>query len=225
MPLIVTGGDGALFHQLQKLQAPFPEIVIEAKGRGNALARDLRALPAPAAVDLMAVEVIPERGAPYLRLCGSSVSFGYPTLVTRLAEHFRPLRRLSYAAASVLAWPSAQEFRIGYDGSPLEKQRLTGILLNNTKHVGGFVGFPEASCQDGLADVMEMTALYPSQMLHNVTSMLQLPVWRPSRFLQVGAAEIHAPAAQELMLDGELIPGVAGLRLRMMPAALVCRTL
>lgn len=225
MPLIVTGGDGALFHQLQKLSVPFPEIAIVPNGRGNALARDLRHLPAPVAVDLMEVEVTPASGAPYRRLCGSSVAFGYPVLVTRLAESLRPLRRLSYAAASAAAWPTPQDFRIGYQGGPLELRRLTGILVNNTRHVGGFIGFPEASCQDGLADVMELRSNYPSQMLHNVTSILRMPVWRPARFLQVRQAEIHAPEPQELMLDGELIAGIASVRVTILPGVLLCQAL
>ena len=37
MPLIVSGGDGTLFHLLQHLRPPFPEIAIAPKGRENAL--------------------------------------------------------------------------------------------------------------------------------------------------------------------------------------------
>ncbi|WP_321477211.1 hypothetical protein [uncultured Paludibaculum sp.] len=225
MPLIVTGGDGALYHELQKLRVPFPEVVILPTGRGNALARDLRRLPAPATIDLMEVEVIPDCGAPYKRLCGSSVSFGYATQVTRQAERFRPLRRLSYAAGSVVTWPQMLTFHIGYEGGALEARRLTGVLINNTRHVGGFVGFPEASCTDGLADVMETRSGYASQMLHNVSSMLRLHVWRPARRFQAREAEVHAPVPRELMLDGELVSGIVAIRVKMLPGALVCRAL
>lgn len=225
MALIVTGGDGALHYELQKLRAPFPEVVLVPKGRGNALARDLRQLPAPAAVDLLEVEITPARGAPYRRLCGSSVSFGYATQVTRLAERFRPLRRLSYAAASSVAWPRAQEFQIRYDGHPFESRRLTGVLINNTRHVGGFVGFPRASCQDGLADVMETRSGYAAQVLHNLTSMLRIHVWCPARMLQAGEAEIHASSPQELMLDGELLDEVNAIKLKVWPGAIHCRAL
>lgn len=223
MPLTVTGGDGALYHALQHLAPPFPEITLIPKGRGNALARDLRAMPAVAAIDVLEVEIQPAHGASYRRWCTSSVSFGYATEVTRRAERFRPLRRLSYAAASTLSRPRWQDFWVRFGTEPAQIRRLTGVLVNNTRHVGGFVGFPQASCADGMADVMETRSGYPAQMLHNIFSMLKLHVWCPARFTQVRAAEIRAPHPQQLMLDGELVDGIIAVKITVHPGLLRCR--
>jgi len=224
-PFVVSGGDGTLFHLLQKLRPPFPTIAIVPKGRGNALARDLRALLPPVAIDLMQVEVQPTNSAPFRCLCASSVSFGYPTIVTRRALAFRRLRRLSYAAASTVTVPRRQVFQIQYDQEPLQTRTLTGVLINNTRHVGGFVALPDASCHDGLVDAMELRSNFVSQMAHHLSAMSNLNCWTPARIRQIGAATLRPESPQELMLDGELFPNVAAITLRVLPAALPCLVL
>lgn len=224
--LVVSGGDGAIFYLLQTLRLPYPTLAIRAGGRGNALARDLRAIPVhtaqPVTIDLMEVEIEPVEGALYTRLCASSVSFGFPTTVTRTSLRFRSLRRLSYAAACGVTIPARQTFQIQYDGGMFETKTLTGILINNTRHVGGFVAFPHASCHDGHVDAMELRSGYFGQIAHNLSSMSRADLYTPARITPITRAEVRPERPQELMLDGELFPSVRAIRLQVRPAALAC---
>lgn len=220
--LVVSGGDGAIFYLLQTLQPPYPTLAIRPAGRGNALARDLRAIAGPVTVDLMEVEIEPVDGEPYTRLCASSVSFGFPTTVTRTSLRFRSLRRLSYAAACGATIPRQQSIQIQYDGAMFETKTLTGVLINNTRHVGGFVAFPGASCHDGRVDAMELRSGYLGQIVHNLSSMSRADLYTPARITPVTQAAIRPEHPQELMLDGELFPAVQGIQMRVRPAAIAC---
>jgi len=222
MPILVSGGDGTLFHFLRFLRPPFPEIVIAPTGRGNALARDLRGLRQPVPIDLIEVEVHPENGEPFVCHCASSLGFGYSQEVTRRSLAFRRLRRFSYAAASTLSLPTNQVFLVQYDHGEFASKSLTGILVNNTRHIGGFVAFPDASCRDGILEAMETRSGYASQMAHNLSSMARSGVWMPARVSPITSARIKPAQPQCLMLDGELVPAVAEVRLRVLPGALRC---
>ena len=220
--LVVSGGDGAIFHLLQTLRPPYPTLAIRPGGRGNALARDLRACTAPVAIDLMEVEVEPVDAEPYTRLCTSSISFGYPTTVTHTSHHFLSLRRFSYAAATCVTIPARQKLQMQYDGAMFETKPLTGVLINNTRHVGGFVAIPEASCHDGVVESMELNSSYFSQMAHNLSSMTRAGLFNPARITPITQAAMRPAHPQELMLDGELFPAIAAIRMRVRPAAIFC---
>ncbi|MBI5086438.1 MAG: hypothetical protein HZB13_17820 [Acidobacteria bacterium] len=146
--MIVSGGDGTLFHLLRHLRPPFPEIAIVPSGRGNALARDLRPNQSHVAIDLMEVTVLPADGAPWSCWCASSVGCGYPAEVTRAALRFRRLRRFSYAAATAVTAPRRARYTISGGGHTATRE-LTGVLINNTRHVGGFIAFPLLPLPDG----------------------------------------------------------------------------
>lgn len=223
--IVVSGGDGTLFHLLRHLRPPLPEIAIVPSGRGNALAYHLRRSGGPLQVDLMEVRVTPVEGEPWSCLCGSSVAFGYPTVVTELAARFRPLRRYCYAAASALTWPRRQPIAVRYSGGGFETRPLTGILINNTRYVGGFIAFPEASLEDGLVEAMELGAGYLSQMAHHLSAMSGAKLWMPARVQQVREVSIRPEVPQALMLDGEVVPGVAEVGVRVLAGVLRCRAL
>jgi diacylglycerol kinase family enzyme len=225
MPLIVSGGDGTLFHLLQHLRPPFPDIAIVPAGRGNALARDLLSAPEPVAVDVLEAAVTPAAQIPFTAWCLSSVAFGYPVTVTRRSLALRRLHRLSYAAASVITRPRRQTFSLSLNGEPALTRSLTGILVNNTRHIGGFVAIPSASCSDGFADCMELSSLYLSQMAHHLSAISRADCYAPARVTRIQAAVITPPQPQELMLDGELIPAIARIDPRLSPAAIRCSVL
>lgn len=225
MPLIVSGGDGTLFHLLQHLRPPFPEIAIVPKGRGNALARDLMPSRGPVDIDLLEVRVTPASGSGFTCYCASSVSFGYPTAVTRRSLAFRRLRRLSYAAATAVTAPRFESLTLSLDDEHPRTRPLAGVLVNNTRHVGGFVALPQASCSDGLADCMELSAGYVSQMAHNLAAMAGSSLWMPARVTRFRTAALIPDTPSELMLDGELFPAVSGIEIRVLPAALRCSCL
>lgn len=220
--LVVSGGDGAIFHLLQTLRPPYPTLAVVPGGRGNALARDLRACGGTVLIDLMEVTVEPADGDPYTRLCASSVSFGYPADVTRASLTFQRLRRFSYAAASCVTMPRSQALQIQYDAKMFETKTLTGVLINNTRHVGGFVALPDACCHDGHVESMELRSGYLAQMAHNLSAMFRADIFMPARVTPITQAVIRPSHPQELMLDGELIPAVTSIQMRVRPAALSC---
>jgi diacylglycerol kinase family enzyme len=224
--LHIAGGDGALFHAINAPDYRGQAVALSPRGRGNALARDLRRLAEPdgfTAIDLIETRITPARGGEFVRLCASSVAFGYPSQVTLKAERLRFLRRLSYAAAGLLTVPCPIGVEIGYDGARPAARQLRGILVNNTRHVGGFTAIREALVDDGLADVLELDAGYLSQTLHNLSEVTGLGLWRPARHVQFRTAEIRTAEPSLLMLDGELVEDVVVVSLAVRPISLRIR--
>lgn len=224
--LHVNGGDGALFRAINAPDYNGQAVVLTPRGRGNALARDLRRRGTPnefAAIDLIETRITPARGGEFVRLCASSVAFGYPSHVTHKAERLRLLRRLSYAAAGLLTAPCPIDIEIGYDGARPGPRRLRGILVNNTRHVGGFTAIREAQVDDGFADALELDAGYLSQTLHNLSEVTGLGLWRPARHVQFRTAWIRVAEPSLLMLDGELVDEVIAVRLTVRPQLLSVR--
>jgi diacylglycerol kinase family enzyme len=103
-----------------------------------------------------------------------------------------------------------------------ETKTLTGVLINNTRHVGGFVAFPRASCHDGRVEAMELSSGYLAQMAHHLSAMSRADLYTPARITPITQAAIRPPHPQELMLDGELFPEVAAISMRVRPAAICC---
>lgn len=224
--LHIAGGDGALFHAINAPDYRGQAVLLTPRGRGNALARDLRHRARPGeftAIDMLEARIRPASGEEFVRLCTSSVAFGYPSKVTSKAERLRLLRRLSYAAAGLLTVPQPVDLGIAYDGALPEPRRLRGILVNNTRHVGGFTAIREARVDDGLADVLELDAGYLSQTLHNLSEVTGLGLWRPARHVQFRTAQIRMAEPSLLMLDGELVEDVIAVSLTVRPQLLSIR--
>ncbi|MBA3976329.1 MAG: hypothetical protein C0504_19140 [Candidatus Solibacter sp.] len=224
--LNTIGGDGALFHAINAPDYRGQAVMLTPRGRGNALARDLRHRARPdefTAVDLIEVRIRPAAGGEFVRLCASSVAFGYPSRLTVKSNRLRLLRRLSYAAAGLLTVPRPIDLDISYDGARPQQRRLRGILVNNTRHAGGFTAIREAQVDDGLADVLELDAGYLSQTLHNLSEVTGLGLWRPARHVQFRTAQIRVAEPSLLMLDGELVEAVLAVSLTVRPQLLSIR--
>lgn len=224
--LRIRGGDGRLFHAINSPQYRGEAIELTPGGRGNALARDLARRQDRGdfvAIDLIETVIYPAGGAPYMRRCASSVAFGYPSGLTRRAEKLRFLGRLSYAAAGLVTLPRELMMQVAYDGSFAGRKTLTGILVNNTRHVGGFTAIREAEVDDGIIDALELRAGYLSQTAHNLSEVTGLGLWHPARHVQFRSAVIRVEQPSTLMLDGELIDGVTGVELRVLPEVLRIR--
>jgi diacylglycerol kinase family enzyme len=232
--IVVAGGDGTLYEVLQHLDLARQRVAILPAGRGNALARDLGAhslLDAIAAVaqerpihiDLMEVTLETADGEiRRVRVC-SSVGFGYPSRVTRSANNrLRMFNGYSYAAASVIVPPRKREYEIRYDDGAPRSMKLTGILANNTQHVGSFLALPNGNCRDGRFDVIELSAGWIGQLGHNASTLCGLHCYAPARFLAAARAEVRPDTPSELMLDGELVADVVRIQMRILPGALRC---
>lgn len=224
--LRIVGGDGRLFQAINSRDHRGQSILLKPGGRGNALGRDLarrKDRGSFVAIDLIEAAIHPAKGAPIIRRCASSAAFGYPSDLTRKAEKLRPLGRLSYAAAGLVTVPRMRMIEIAYDGAPPERKTLMGILVNNTRHVGGFTAIREAQIDDGLVDVLELNAGYMSQTAHNLSEVAGLGLWRPARHVQFRRASIRVETPSLLMLDGELMDGILAVDLVVLPGALRIR--
>ncbi len=221
-PIWVAGGDGTLFHLLCRLDPPWPPIVLVPSGRGNALARDIGA-GREACVDGMRVRAARPSGGSFECYSLSSVGLGYPADVTRRSFPLRFLRRLSYAGAALFTLPRWSEYEISLDGEPPRRARLRGVLVNNTRYTGGFEALPRASSSDGVAECLELTAGYVSQMAHNLSVISRLHWYAPASVRRARRARIAPARPAELMIDGELVGDVECVEIEVAPRALRIR--
>jgi len=218
----VAGGDGTLFHLLCRLALPWPPVVLVPAGRGNALARDI-GRGREACVDVIRVRAARPGGGSMECYSLSSVGLGYPADITRRSFPLRFLRRLSYAGAALFTLPRWNEYEISLDGEPARRARLRGVLVNNTRYTGGFEALPRTSSSDGVAECLELTAGYVSQMAHNLSVISKLHCYAPVRVRPVRRARIAPGRPMELMIDGELLGEVLSVDLEVVPRALRIR--
>jgi diacylglycerol kinase family enzyme len=220
--IVVAGGDGTLFHLLCRLKPPWAPVVLLPNGRGNALARDIGG-GREALVDAMRVRAAVASGEWLTCWSLSSIGLGYPAAVTRRAAGFRFLRRFSYAGAALFTLPEWSAYEISLDGEPARRERLRGVLINNTRYTGGFEALPQASSADGMTECLELTAGYLAQMAHNLSVMTGLHCYAPVRVRMVKRARITPAEPAELMVDGEMLGRVVSVEAEVMPRMLRVR--
>lgn len=224
--ILVVGGDGTLLEVLNGLDLRRQTVAVIATGRGNSLARDLELYPPergfaaltagrPLAIDLMEVRFQDADGRLRRILSASTVSAGYPASVARSARNgLRRFGKYSYAAAAALLRPTA----IGITIADGPARRLTGFVANNTRHMANFVALPEASCCDGVFEILELRAGYLGQTAHNLSALSGLGFYQPVTARQSRAVSVELNPARLLMIDGELYEGITSFDVRMMAA-------
>jgi len=230
--IAVAGGDGTLLEVLNGAAGAAPRLAVIPTGRGNSLARDLGVFPVAHAleclhssrvtrVDLIEVLFDDIGRARRRLLSASTVALGYPAAVVRSAgAHFRRLGGYCYAAAAVCLRPRPVAMRIAEETAAASRSSLTGLVVNNTRHLGNFLSLPHASCRDGSLDVMELRAGYWRQCAHNVSMLSGLQFYTPARLGRARSLALTLSEPHDLMVDGELFAGVVSLNVRIQPAAI-----
>jgi len=227
------GGDGTLFEILKGIDRKQQRIALIPTGTGNSLARDLGLLRRRAlldvihedesrSIDLMEVNVTTADGIESRHLAASTVALGYPAAVTLRAREIACLGSLSYATAAATIQPSHFSARVGYGDGIFQEMRLSGLIANNTRHLANFLGFPQASCCDGLFEIMEMDAGLVKQALHNLSALSGTRMYEPYPPRQASSAQVRLAAPQNLMMDGEIFPGAISIDICILPSALTC---
>lgn len=227
------GGDGTLFEILKGINRKQQRIALIPAGTGNSLARDLGPLRRSAlldvihgnesrSIDLMEVDVTTADGIESRHLAASTVALGYPAAVTLRAREMACLESTSYAAAATTISPSHFDACVGYGDGVSREMRLSGFIANNTRHLANFLGFPQASCCDGLFEIMEMDAGLVKQILHNLSALSGTRLYEPYPPRQARSAQVRLATPQNLMMDGEIFPGVVSIEIRILPSALEC---
>jgi diacylglycerol kinase (ATP) len=233
--LAAVGGDGTLHEILAGTARRMQPIALVPTGRGNSLARDLGLSSAldgihaietriSARIDLM--KVVLQRSGGRRRFChaASTVAVGYPVAVTQRADRsFRSAGTCCYVAAAIVesARPRRFAIELSCEGAPLRERALTGFIVNNTRHLANFVGFPDARYDDGKFEVMELDAGLLRQSVHNLAALcggrFGTPPARHAR-----AVDARFPEPTTVMVDGQIYPGVTSLQVRIAPSALAC---
>jgi diacylglycerol kinase family enzyme len=229
--IIVAGGDGTLLEVLSGSDHAGLKIAVLPVGRGNSLARDRRLYPLESAfaaiqagfsspIDLMEATFEHTNRRAGRSLSASTIALGYPATVTRTAgARFRPLGIYCYAAATAFLRPAPRQVRISQDGLGFTHRRLTGFVATNTRHMANFVALPDASCDDGHFDVMEMSSGFFRQTLHNLSMLSGLQFYNPIAPKPMTGLNLLLDRPQELMIDGELFGDVTSLKIRVRPRA------
>src|SRR5258706_9902557 len=104
-------------------------------------------------------------------------------------------------------------------GETFIAKSLTGLITNNTKHLGKFIGLPKACCSDGHLDVMEMSAGRFGQNLHNLSTLSRLQFYNPVELRPVTQMSVELDEPRDLMVDGELFSSVVAVKLAIRPGA------
>lgn len=228
--IAVVGGDGTLFEVLAGTQHDGPPLAIIPAGRGNCLALDLNVGSVPRAlqaiadgarvdVDMMVVEVAFADGRRGDYRAASTLAFGYVADTVARAGRLQRLGGYAYTAAAVCTRPRRAVVETSYGGETPSSQRLSGVVINNTRYLANFLAFPRASVSDGLIDVLELDVGWARQMLHNLAILSRSYFYNADRELQAAQMRFRLLEAGSLMIDGELLDGVAEFSVRCEPAA------
>ena len=233
--LAAVGGDGTVHEILGGNVRRALRVAVVPTGRGNSLARDLgltsalagiAAIEAQSAARIDLLDVVLEQTGGRRRFCrsASTVAVGYPVAATARADRsFRGAGSFCYLAAAIVeaAHPRRFAIEVSYDGVRAQGRTLTGFIANNTRHLANFVGFPDARCDDGRFDVMELDAGFLRQSAHNVAALCGSR-WAapPSSSATALDASLAEPAS--VMVDGQIYTSVTAIHVRIAPGALQC---
>lgn len=234
--LLIVGGDGTLHEVLRGLDGQDFVVAIVPAGTGNSLARDLGLNTMKAAleavrigrwlsIDLMRVSFKDGEGLERQSMAASTVALGYPVAATKIAEQrLKGLGRFCYPVAATLEalWQKRFAVQFRHSHAPRESYWLSGLLINNTRHVANFPAFPNASVQDGMLEVMELNAGFVKQVVHNVSILSRLNFYTPALIRREAFLIADLPSPQELMIDGEIYPEITNLKVEVLPRRLRC---
>jgi diacylglycerol kinase (ATP) len=230
--LAVVGGDGTLFEILKGLDRKRQCVAIVPSGRGNSLARDLGLFgkrPSLDAMDVNGSQQIDLMEVTFKDACGlelqnssaSTVALGYPAAVAKAAGGFpRRLGTFSYAAAAAFVRPVPFDIEISREDGSSKKTSLKLFIASNTRHLANFLVFPNASCRDGLIDLLELDAGFLGQSIHNVSGLFGSTLFSRNHVSRAKRVDLRLREPQELMIDGEIIPEIVSVRIRILPMAL-----
>ena len=233
---VVVGGDGTILEVIVGMQRERQHLAAIPTGRGNCLARDLgiktvadglTALRngSEICIDLMQVDINFNDGRECFYLSASTVALGYVVSVVERASSFRAAGPYGYALATLLTAPQFFRCRLGMPDSDDDERTMTGIIINNTVNLANFRAFRDAKLDDGLADMLILSAGWFRQTMHNFSLLSTLGIYDSGERSQSRSVSITLASPQTLMLDGQLLSNVTSVRVESVPAALCCRKL
>jgi diacylglycerol kinase family enzyme len=233
--LAVFGGDGTLAEVVNGMNLERQKLLMLAGGTGNGLARDLGLTSLEAAfaaaragrvrqLDLVRV-TFRQRSEEWSRLAISTASVGYAAEVVLLSNRFfKWLGALCYPLAATLQAARQTTFPLVLrldDNAPAE-QRLSNVMVNNTRHAGNFSAFRRSDPGDGQMEVLLARAGFGAQLLHNLAVLTRTYFYATAAEVTARTLTLDLPQPQRLMIDGELWEEVSRVRFEILPGKLRC---
>jgi diacylglycerol kinase family enzyme len=232
--LVAVGGDGTVAEVLTGMDCDAQRLAVIPAGTGNCLAIELGLRTARAAletlgagrsrhIDIMRAILRHSDGSTTHRCLASTAGMGYVTEVALLAKRrFSHFRGHAYAAAAGFVRPQLRDVRVSNDGNDESTMQLTGLLINNTSHVGTAQAFPAARFDDGLLDYFQFRSGWLRQCLHDLQMVTGIPVYGTPRPRRLKTIRLHFEAPETVVLDGDPFGNVCEMELSCQPAALNC---
>ncbi len=234
--IIAVSGDGTLHNIISNLDYTRKSIAIVAAGTGNSLGRDLGQsflshntkimIGKQHKIDLMKVNFIKSNGEHCSYISASTISVGYPALVTDNAnKRFKNLgSQLCYPVASLFNAFTCKKkpITISYDSTPPQKNILKGIMLTNTHHTANFVCLPNTTCNDGKAEAIYFNYSAFKQILHNISVLTKKYFLDPYFNTTFNHFKFELEQPDLLMIDGEIYEDVMSLEVKLLPSCLNC---
>ena len=235
--LVAVGGDGTVAEVLTGMDRNSQRLAIIPAGTGNCLAVELGLRTTRAAletlgggrsrnIDIMRAVLRHSDGATTRRCLASTAGMGYVTEVALLAKRrFSHFRGHAYAAAAGFVRPHLREVRLSSDGNDESTMQLTGLLINNTRHIGSAQAFPAARFDDGLLDYFQFRCGWLRQCLHDLQMVTGIPVYGTPRPRRLKTISLYFDTPETVVLDGDPFVHVREMELSCQPAALNCMEL
>lgn len=234
--IIAISGDGTLHNIISNLDYTRKSIAIVAAGTGNSLGRDLGQsflshntqimIGKKHKIDLMKVSFIKSNGDSYSFISASTISVGYPALVTDNAnKRFKKLgSQLCYPMASIFNAFTCKktQITISYDSTPPQKKIIKGIMLTNTHNTANFVCLPNTACNDGKAEAIEFNYRPFKQILYNISVLTKKYFIHPYFNTTFNQLKLELEQPDLLMIDGEIYEDVMSLEVKLLPGSLNC---
>jgi diacylglycerol kinase (ATP) len=235
--LVAVGGDGTVAEVLTGMDCGSQRLAVIPAGTGNCLAVDLGLGTVTTAleslgrgrsrrIDIIRAVLRHSDGSTTHRRLASTAGMGYVTEVALLAKrHFAHFRAHAYAAAAGFVRPQMREVRFRSDANDESTMQLTGLLVNNTRHVGSAQAFPAARFDDGLLDYFEFRCGWLRQCLHDLQMVTGIPVYGTPQPRRLKTIRLHFDAPETVVLDGDPFGQVNEMELSCQAAALNCMEL
>ena len=231
--IVVVGGDGmvhAAANAIAPLATEYPDVVlgIIALGSGNDFAR---AVGLVVDDEVSAAKACLEPAKPVDLLetsCGwvaTVATCGFPARVNRRANSMRrPKGSSKYTVATIAVLPSLSSdvIEVALDGGASTKTDLHLLAIGNTAFFGGGMKIcPAASFDDGLAEVVQVTALGRLEVLRFLPSVFPGKHVKNKRTTVQRARTISLKAESKVELwgDGEFL-GVLPATVELRPNAI-----
>jgi YegS/Rv2252/BmrU family lipid kinase len=230
--VLACGGDGTVTSVAAGLVGRRTALAIVPAGTGNLLARNL-GLPMDRAGAIRAAVTGTDRpldvglanGRPFIVMAG----LGFDAKMLDSASE--PLKqRLGWPAYLISAvrhlWDRPEHVSLKADGRPPVRRRASGVIVGNVGRLQGSLPLlPDAQPDDGLLDVMVLTARSSVGWLVVAGHVLLRRRGATARVLRYVVEELRVDADHELPweLDGELMGRTRQLAIAIHPEKLLVR--